>query len=110
MTFGELINKLSEEMVEEASKDEAKSKVLDEFGAVTEEGVSNGGKINLGKLFDISDKFIKTFPEYSAALLATCFLGGISAETLEVDDVNQIRNLKVEDFTDGINIEGEEDS
>ena len=110
MTFGELINKLSEEMVEEASKDEAKSKVLEEFGAVMEEGVSNGGKINLGKLFDISDKFIKTFPEYSAALLATCFLGGISAESLEVDDVNQVSNLNVEDFTDGINIEGEGDT
>lgn len=98
MSFEEVVQKLSEEMVENAMKDEAKAKVLADFHSVVFE---SNGKVDLGKLYDAADTFIKTFPEYSAALIAMCFLGGAAAMNTENPDPNDIGKMDIEQFIDG---------
>ena len=107
MTLGEFVENAARDMAMEACTNEEKGKVLEELESIVS-NVQNGEKIDLGKLFDATDKFVKAFPEYSSSLFALCLLGGTGAQNMEITELNDVPNMELNDFVEGINIEGEE--
>ncbi len=107
MTLGEMVEKLTREMAEEAARDEKKGEILIEIDKIVE-SAKEGYKIDGCKLFDAVHRLNMAFPDFTSAILAMSLIAsfGVNGELVEFDD---IFNLNVDDVITGAEIDGEED-
>ena len=107
MTLNEAIEKMSMEIAEQCEADEKKFEVFTNLTKCIEGATSNGGKVNACELFDACDALVKTFPEYTSALIAFCFMGKIGMD-LELVDYGNAGELNLDDVTNDLGIDEEE--
>ena len=107
MTLDEMVNMLTEEVMNQCKDDDSKFNVLEELTKLIEPAMERGEKVDGCKLFSLCDKLNKEFPDFVSAVLAMSLLAsfGVQGNLVDVDDVT---SLNLSDVMDGLDIDGEE--
>ena len=107
MTIGEMVEKFSTEMAEEAVKDKEKGKIIEELNEIMD-SAAEGYKIDGCKLFDICHRLNIAFPEYTSALIAMSFIAAIGIKD-DLVDFGDVTGLDIDDVVTGAEIDGREE-